>query len=533
MSDKRIFDDADFESLRPGTRSYEPPKPRDTGTVEIKEDETFTSGGFRIPPAGRDAAASRKIRTSRYSTGYRPAPVREKSTVSVSVLEYDAAGPQITHVSVRSWPNGYTFYEKFVRDAHVSHTRRGGEAPHVPFFSYIPQYSQLSGAQWAYYLYMKSSLEAGAALREADFSYVVLYLYEIINLEGVFSPAEGAEKLAAAWLAYRSIHPMLDKYMSEWMADYCLIYGIPLPDPLIPVIPDAVSRSTVKEFYADAAEKAGLGMGPIYRLALSDYNPMRSRFAKDDESFARETEKVFDAVVTEKLARGGLFGEIARETTVTRDAFCGSLCSSSVKKRITLTLKTYMRSPEARRVVTEMFKSSENVVRARRGIKSRLSAPQIEGVAAAAKSEEEAKYLAFYDAPGTPLSAEKATEIETESWRNAEILTDGEVAADEVWTDDEVPCGALTTEMEESVPDETEEREDGLDAELKGALLAVLNGESFTAYCREHGMFADDAAAKINDFALERIGDVVLEKNGTDHTFIEDYRKDIGGELEY
>jgi len=38
---------------------------------------------------------------------------------------------------------------------------------------------------------------------------------------------------------------------------------------------------------------------------------------------------------------------------------------------------------------------------------------------------------------------------------------------------------------------------------------------------------ADDAASRINESAMDFIGDVVLEASGSDYIFIEDYRDDV------
>ena len=541
------FDDFDeiFYDLAPrGTRkNYAPPKKRDTDTSEVVSGGTEKrTEGFRIPPAGRDVPA-RQIRTSRYSGASFDRRPREKITEEV-LKEYTVNGEFIKKVTVKSWPVGHGFYEKFARDAILSHQKRGSRAPHVPFFSYIPQYSQLNAAQWAYYLYMKECARAGVCLADADFSYVILYIYEIINLEGTVTPEEGGILLAAVWSLYRRIHPMLDKYMSEWMADYCLMYALPMPKVLLPIIAEIARGSTVKEYYAEAALKNAPGeMGRLLRASLSDYDPMRSRYASKYENFASLTEEVFDSAASEQSSdMSGVFSEsYRRRMTVTRDAFCGSLCASSVKKKIVLELDTPFRSPDTRRAVTEMMKGAENIVRSRLGVKARLAAPALAGKSAAviARTEEERAYLSFYESPAEELSCDAAYRIESDSWRNTELLTAEELAeADEcdvvsvegaLSGGDDEPC-----EKMEFLPQETENitsEGDSLSAVLGESLYTLLrtaaDGGSFAAACRNAGVFADDAARRINEFAMDIIGDVVLESDGTDYVFVEDYREDI------
>ena len=587
--DKRDF--SDFNVDAHSTRKYAPPRERDTSTSLFGDDsQRREPAGFRIPPAGRDVPShsshrGRQIRTSDYRNAgasygrySRPSvkrgdtPEPEKDTV---IRQYQTGGRYLTDVTVKSWPGARGFYEKFVHDAMQSHERRGEEAPHVQYFSYIPQYSQLTPSMWRFYLWFKESIRRGIRLPDADFSYVILYVYEIINLEGVISPAEGAELLARIWVLYRPMHPSLDKYLSEWMADYCLVHEVALPKVLTKILPEVGAKARLKEFYADAAISAGLGLGPLIRTALSDHNLTKGRFVKDIDGFADEVCAVFDAVIAEHMRGGtGLFEDrLNRESELVCDAYCGSLCASTVKKKIHLKLKSFFRLPEARRIVTELMKGCENIVRARHGIKARLSAPPVTGSSyiITARSAEEVAYMSYYDSPAEELTAEKAAEIEAQSWQNVESLTVDGVAdvpgtyADEPFADDgfddepegaffsdgiddvsaEVNEGAVGKSDEASGTDDTTVAEDQSAAEAsdktefasetdsddekhKKALWAAANGGSFTAACRSLGLFADTAAARINEAALEFIGDVVLEQSGTDYVFIEDYIDDIG-----
>ncbi len=573
--DKRDFSDftVDYQS----TRKYAPPKERDTTTSLMGQDTSgHESVGFRIPPAGRESSAigshkGRQVRTSdyrnagaNYSRYSRPQIKRdsagetERDTV---IRQYATGGRYLTDVTVKSWPGARGFYEKFVHDATLSHARRGEEAPHVQYFSYIPQYSQLTPSMWKFYLWFKESVRRGVRLPDADFSYVILYVYEIINLEGVIAPTEGAELLARIWVMYRPMHPSLDKYLSEWVVDYCLVHGVALPKILTKILCEVGAKGRLKEFYADAAISAGLPIGPLIRLALSDHNLTKGRFVKDIPGFADEICAVFDAVIEEHMAKGiGLFEpKLNRESELVCDAYCGSLCASTVKKKIYLKLKTFFRLPEARRIVTELMKGCENIVRARHGIKARLSAPPVTGTSyvITARSAEEMTYMSYYDSPAEELTPEKAAEIEVQSWQNVASLTVEEVtdSSDSFTeepegaffsdgidgeTSEAVSDGAAETMSEATVEqcpaEETETSEvprtadsSGTDDEkYKKVLWAAAEGGSFVSACREIGLFADTAAAHINEVAIEFIGDVVLEQNGTDYVFIEDYIDDIG-----
>ena len=54
------------------------------------------------------------------------------------------SNPLIKEVTVKLWPARYSFYEQFRHDAERLFEIRGAPCPAVPFFSFTPQYSQLS-----------------------------------------------------------------------------------------------------------------------------------------------------------------------------------------------------------------------------------------------------------------------------------------------------------------------------------------------------------------------------------------------------
>ncbi len=548
---KNKGEDFSLEDRR-ARKPYAPPPKRDTDSTLVTSDrETSNGTSFSIPSREKDTVVAKSYRTSNYNTGnaYGRGPVKKQAPRGEDkiIAEYGKETGFLRHVTVKSWPSGGGFYDKFARDAVIYHGKTGKSAPHVPFFSYIPQYVHLSDSAMAYYLYMREQIRNGIRLPEADFSYVLLYIYEIINIGELISPTEGAEMLARTWLLYRPVHPTLDKYLSEWLPDYCLIYNVPLPRALAPILCEVGAKSTFKEFFADAAVEMGIPLGRMIRLALSDHNVNKCKYAREIDGYTAAVEKVFDTAIEEYARRGtGIFKrQNFRQASVTRDAFCGSLCAGTVKKKLKIEVYSIFRSPEMRRAVTELMKGAENAVRAAHGIKGRLQAPKIEDIFAPAKmpDAEEAKYLSFYDSPTEDFSTESAAAIESESWKNAEVLADdyadlegeaeaveGEVSFDTV-TDTETASEEIPSTEAASEPTDTED-DSFMSAlskkpHLAELLIETVNGKSFKALCREAGVFADDAAREINELAMEYIGDVVLEADGSDYIFVEDYADEI------
>ena len=206
--------------------------------------------------------------------------------------EYTQKGMLVEQVRISSWPTPYSFFELFKRDALRFFDTCLGEEEFEPFFSFMPQYFQLSGKQLRYYLWWRENLRNGKLLR-TDYSYVLLYIYEILNLPEKIEPKLGAKQMALLWARCRGDYPRLDRYLSEWMADYCLIHQIPLPvDLLLPFYADILQKTTVKEYYIDAldTEKEG-GRTAYYRAVMEMSTTYRFR---DSKAITPDNRKLFE-----------------------------------------------------------------------------------------------------------------------------------------------------------------------------------------------------------------------------------------------
>ncbi len=184
--------------------------------------------------------------------------------------------PLLLRVTIRRKTGGYSFYEQFRRDATRFFSDSGQVCDYIPFFSYTPQYTQLSSEQRSYYCHWRQGVREGHYLK-TDKSYFFLYVYEIINLPELISPAEGIGALCRLWAAYRAELPGIDRYMIAWIVDYCLIYRLPCPRDLPADCLSAVSQSTgLLEFFFGAAGSTALGTERLLALS-SDYRFENSR----------------------------------------------------------------------------------------------------------------------------------------------------------------------------------------------------------------------------------------------------------------
>ena len=204
--------------------------------------------------------------------------------------EYVPENALIRRVRIYRSKSTYRYYEDFARNARKLHPVVGVECPRVPFFSYVPQYTQMSRAQLGWYLWWRENLRRGIYL-DTDYSYLLLYFYELINLSDVLDPTETQAVLCRLWLHYREVFRQIDAYLPEWICDHALIHRLPSP-PELPTarLSDVMSHCTLKEFYVPATEK------DVYIRALltfcSNYDYRKSKF------YVGERIELFDRVIT-------------------------------------------------------------------------------------------------------------------------------------------------------------------------------------------------------------------------------------------
>lgn len=561
--DFRAF--VDISSEIDGSKHYRKPPDPDTGTALIENGSDEPGDGEKIvriggPVEKKESKAT--FATSSYKrsgAGFSAFSSKRGNTPGKLVEKKTCDGPFVLEISIYDWGGSYSFYEKFLRDAERFRNVEGREAPHVPFFSYIPQYSQMNAAQSDYYFWLRTCVRNGT-YPMSDISYILLLIYETINLCGSSDCVRDSELLGRIWSAYRSVYPILDKYLSEWMADYCMTNGVRLPDCVFGFLPRVVERTTVKEFYLEEAfGRAGSDgskcLSECLADAYSDYDLSRSRYLREDPALAAQTKEIFRSVIDKMQVAGrGLFSrDRFRRVTLNRDAYCGSLCSCSVKKRLVVTIDSPFRSPETRKTVTELLRFAENAVRKARGIRSRLSVtgldPSVLNMAEKAGETVcrplEEEYLARYDAPDGSFSIDEAIIVENTSWENTEILTEGSAGEDTVSSDNEEPDGALI--WNGGTDEITETKQADGDAEdlspvtvllrTDERLLEVLRSSAesycgsgnttFETRCRELGLFPDSAAGVINDVFADATGDVILEPGDGGYGIVADYADDL------
>ena len=470
--------------------------------------------------------------------------------------EYTPDNALIHKVRIYRWKSDYRYYEGFVRDAVRLFSVKGVECPRVPFFSYVPQYSQMSRAQLEWYLWWRENVR-NHVYPETDYSYLLLYAYELINLSDRMDAQASQNALCDIWIHYREVYHKLDSYLPEWICDLSLIHRLPPPKACTGKLLGAVMQyCTLKEFYVPSDK------GDVYVRALlafcSNYDYRKSKF------YGEERQAVFDAAVpgalralVEKTSENGrLFSNVGMDDNrLVRDSYNGAICSYRIKRRIEVEFCSFSRSHELRYFITDVVKHVENRVRGAMGIRSRLTVYALPTPMRAildeyldrtlpkrvhedrrAKQEAEPQpYEKLYDLPQKALSLSEATEIERLSWETTERLVEAFETAEREECVQEAPPTPVQTSLS-GMPASTyaEADEDGqalLDAlrPYLAFLQAVADGDHLLQerIARETGLPIEVVADTVNALAAEHMGDILLEESDCGFAVIEDYRETL------
>ena len=542
--------------VRPSNRSTETVdvelSPAELKSNVFEKDSPYTD----IPLASHEPRAEHG--RGKYATG-----TKEQS--EEPILVYQGAGSLIHTVKVYLWRMNYHYFDQFVKDAQRYAKVRGTEARKEPFFSYFPQYAQLGRRQLAWYLWWREKVREGVYL-ETDYAYVLLYLFELLNLPVTEAEAESARDLMAkVWVVYRTAYPQLDHYMCEWLCDYCLIHCLTAPIAiLMPVLSDVISASKLKEFYLSAMITVGdshvnLSSVRVLLAYCCQYDYRKSKFANG------EHKQLFDTLVPGAIsaafpllfdAEGTGVALAMDDSMISRDAYVGALCAFSNKRRIEVSYTSFSRSHDLRFLIGDMVRHIENRIRGSIGVRSRLTThflgnsmkealdawldPRLPSPSTsserALQKEPRPSYEALYDLPSTGISLFSADEIEKSSWDTTRILT-------ETFADDRAFDCALGEEIFQPITKQDSEiamseisvcpaptaSSPLLDAlgDSVTFLKAALDGdrEGQRAYCQTTHSLPDAVADEINAITAEHeIFDMVLEDAGGYYTVIDDYK---------
>ena len=571
----------DLESLVPQSRknSAHPVRRLDTDTVGISSDA----------PSGNKANASLNLDNWRAlvgktgNTASSPAPSRETKTcggvpIVGEPIVYKLDNCLITSVTVGELRYPVSFYRNFKSDVKRLWNKTAAECPRVSFFAYVPQHWQLDFHQLNWYVYWRSCVLSGN-YPDTDYSYILLFIYEIINSPELIEPQNGLEILVGLWTAYRTEYPKLDQVLGDWVRDYCFIHRLPCPNDRISSFRDSVIRRVkLPEFYIDSPEKLECAAGLITRLASYDWR--KSGYCKSENAvdFDRHINGAFYKVYTAILVNRNDFG--AKEETISYISYDNALCAPETRRSIEVKRLVYDQPSASPGLVNDIIRYSENRVRAGLGISQRLKVNELpeairkcideyfdenypsmsqrhRAEAKKAKASVTEKYDSLYEPVKSDFSLENALEIEKRSWSTTDILTSALGGEDEAQTDDITSVDkplcpdnekSGSPEESEKTPPENEEIQppipptpessdddpyrsliDSLDAESLELLKLTALGDHKAAVkvASRVNAFADALVDRINESAVDLTGDQIIEPCDDGYRIIPDYLEEL------
>ena len=145
-----------------------------------------TVSTFFTKPKTVTVSVSEDAPHKNYDTLLTMQPTEMKS----EVVSYGNEKGLIKNVTITKFTDRYDFYGNFRKAALVYYEYKTSKCDFVPFYSYMPQYSQLNPQQKSYYFYWRDCVRRGKFIK-SDYSYFYLYVYEIINLPDKIPANEG------------------------------------------------------------------------------------------------------------------------------------------------------------------------------------------------------------------------------------------------------------------------------------------------------------------------------------------------------
>ena len=551
----------DIDALIPAKRVPRHRTP-DTETAEIVLEpiaQTGTGNGGETSDTSlraSQAAIPRRSEDAPKPHFIPPHTADEESRRPIPDEEYEPENALIRKVRLYRWKSNYRYYEGFVRDAVRLYGVQGAECPRVPFFSYVPQYTQMSRAQLEWYLWWRRNVRNGHFL-ETDYSYVLLYVYELINLSGRMDAVQSQGLLFEVWMHYRDTYRQLDSYLPEWICDYSLIHRLPPPAACKGERLSAImSHCTLKEFYVPTDGE------DVYARALltfcSNYNYRKSKFCTPERAalIDRVICGALERVVQKTRDGDRLFLHAGMDDSrLVRDAYSGALCSYRIKRRIEVEFCSVSRSHELRYLVTDVVKYAENRLRYYHGVRSRLTIYGLptnvrkilevylneqlpaQSRAPVKQEKEEPAYEHLYDLPQKEFSLSDAAQIERLSWDTTERLVEAFEEADESTKQPAsilppaVPAAPMAPIPPIPTVEEGTQSTNGegdlweVLAPYQSFLQAVLNGNTSAQQnaAQAAGLPLEVLADEVNGLAAEHMGDILLEERENGYAVIEDY----------
>ncbi len=445
---------------------------------------------------------------------------------------YQNLSSLIRNVEVIDWKNSYHYYEFFCKNAVYFLDKHAEKCDRVSFFSYVPQYSQMSKAQLSWYLWWRENFHKGIFL-DTDVSYILLYFYEVINLGDRLEAKISLERMIDVWSHYREHYPQLDSLVAEWVCDYSLIHKLPIPFPHEKINREMIGHSSLREAYYTFDPHDFVLYAKFLLTYCNAYNYRKSKFYNSETALLYNKHTVGTLAKLLREKREFFLDGHCHLHKVSRTAFTGALCSYRMRKRIEVEYISLSDTDELKDIITSIIKYSENKIRSYLSIRSRLGVKTIEREMIQVIDEYFAEnhmasysdvpdYERLYDIQDKTFSFDKAIEIERSSWNITEQLVES-FSENTVLEETEIDAALPILSNQDDSPMARFEKEiAGYSAFFQCVMAGDYNGQQ--AYCKENGLLAEAVVDVINEKAVEIFEDILIEETESGFCIIEDYK---------
>lgn len=532
---KELDDFWDISNLVPKRRSMNRPSKR----VELTEISHGEGGGN--DSQSKLTEASTVIR--RFIP---PHSAEEVVTKLPPEISYTPSNSLIHKVTLYRADSSYGFYEEFCRTARSMWQRKGFACEYVDFFSYSPQYNQLSASQLSYYLWWRENIRKGIYIK-TNSCYINLYTYELINIDGIISPHETREQMIGILENYSDILLGTVPRYIRWISDYSLIHRLPPPVSFSSQL--LKNAGTLKEYFVIVPGDTPEGWARMLLDYCCSYDYKTSKFATEEniDLFKTHVAGALAKAVEFLSQSGRILSELPfGDCKLTVKAFDGAICSSENRYTIDVEYCSFSRSHELRFLVGDIVKYAENKIRAHIFVKSRLtvyslpnelrdiidayfavSLPHVKR--SVSKKEERHDYDILYDLPKSELNLSNAEKIEQESWQTTKDLVE---TFEEDGVEEEIITEPIShMEYSMKIPGDITEF-NGEDTDLKSVLgeyldavkaLSCGNSRVLFELARSKAKSIDAVIDAINEISVGVIGDIIIDGDG-DYFVVEDYK---------
>lgn len=446
--------------------------------------------------------------------------------------------------------------ERLVEAAtYLTEQLRGKEILPVPFVEYYhprPTLSSMSSQQLSWYIYWRDRVRQGDHL-DTGLDYITLYGAELINQVDVPDALAAYRRLHDLWLAYRERFPSLDHSLLHWLVDLLLERQLPL-DPLEPYrealalgVPVPVVDQLIQPYTTGSWE-----LFPASLLnCLSNYQLQRSRFLQSGYAEVLEHATGIALAAADDYYRE-VFGQgiwqfyrPRRRRLQKRRLFQNAPYKGKSRLVSFGSVFPYSEQAALRALLTAVIKHTENTLRQRFGHRGKLRTHQLPeemiaridralGAVTRPSAPAVAKRRVTIDLQQVQRLTEQSNEVRDlllslggsgEEFAQPQQLEQGPGAAADG------PLPAVLDCLPKAGWPELLARLNDMD--IQALLVLAEEGQhSWREFCRQTAILPQVVLDRINDAALETIGDLLLQADASEPQILPEYRSTLLRQLQ-